>query len=181
MSKVLIIAGNGFEDVELIGTRDILIRNGHDVDVAFISDNDFVKSSYGMKIMIDKKIKDVIHELNLYDALFIPGGPGIDNVDYTEETDEIIEHFISKNKYVGAICAGPTLLAKRGYLKDKNAICYPDKKLQNILIKNGAKLVSTKCSFDQECSVVKDGKIITGLDMKTSLKFGEEFSNFIRK
>ncbi len=179
--KVLIIASNGFEDVEMIGTRDILIRNGFDVDVAFKTNDNLAISSYNLKIKVELKFKDVLNKLNEYIALFIPGGPGIDNIDLAIETDEIIKHFIDENKFIGAICAAPIVLAKRGYLKNKKAICYPDSKLQKILLKNGAKLVSTKCNFDDECAIVKDGKIMTGLDMKTTIRFAEEFSNFIIK
>ncbi len=179
--NILIIAGNGFEDTELFATRDIFIRKGHEVEMAFETNDEFVKSSYGIKIYVDNKLEDVISKLKDYDALFIPGGPGIENIDYANKTSEIISHFVDSNKYIGAICAAPTILAKRGVLKDKKSICYPDKSLQTIMIKNGANLVSTKCNFDEECSVVVDGKIITGLDMKTSIKFGEIFSKEILK
>ncbi len=180
--KVLIIASDGFEDVEMVATRDILIRNGFDVDVAFKSNgNLFATSSYNLKIKIELTFEKVLNKLNDYVALFIPGGPGVENIDLAKETDEIIKHFINEDKFIGAICAAPTILAKRGYLKDKKAICYPDSKLQKILIKNGSNLVSTKCNFSEECAIVRDGKIMTGLDMKTSIRFGEEFSKFISK
>ena len=179
--NVLVIAANGFEDVEMIAVRDILIRSGHDVDIASITrnDEDFITSLMGLRIKVDKKIENILGNLSKYDAIFLPGGPGTEKIDLSREIDEILEHFVKTNKFIGAICAAPTILAKRGYLKGKKAICYPDPKFQKILIKNGAKLVSTNCTYKDDCAVVRDGKIMTGLEMKTSIEFGIQFANFI--
>jgi putative intracellular protease/amidase len=87
----------------------------------------------------------LMRELDKFDALFIPGGPGNDNVDKFEGLDQIIEHFVKENKVVGAICAAPTLLAKRGYLDGKKAICFNDKNLRQIMIDNGAIIEHPSC------------------------------------
>ncbi len=174
--NVLIIASNGFEDVEMIAVRDILIRSGFEVEVSYFTDEDFVKSSYGLKIVVENKIKDTVKHLDKYDALFIPGGPGIEIIDDSEYINDILRHFISNNKHIGAICAAPSILAKRGILKDKKAIVYPDKKYWTIFKKYGVIFSTKECVPGDECSVVYDDKITTGMNMQSSIKFGYEFA-----
>ncbi len=179
--NVLIIASNGFEDVEMIAVRDILIRSGFEVDVSYFTDEEHVKSSYGLKIVVENKIRDTIKVLDKYDALFIPGGPGIENIDNSEYINDVLRHFISNDKHIGAICAAPSILAKRGLLKDKKAIVYPDKKYWTIFKKYGVIFSTKECIPGEDCSVVYDSKFTTGMNMQSSIKFGYEFAKNLEK
>lgn len=177
--KVLAIATHGFEETELIAVVDTLIRGGHDVDIAFEVDEEYANSGHNIKIKVEKKYKDVIPYLDEYGALFIPGGIGFTKLDKISKTNIIISHFDNFDKYIGAICAAPTLLAKRGILKGKEATVFYDKTLEKILIKEGAILNKEIDKFKPK--VVIDGKIITGNGMQASLIFGREFSKLLNK
>ncbi|BDV02371.1 MAG: 4-methyl-5(B-hydroxyethyl)-thiazole monophosphate biosynthesis protein [Candidatus Hepatoplasma vulgare] len=178
---VLVIATDGFEDVELVLVRDILIRQGYDVDLAFDTDKEYVFSTYGLKIKVDLRLDNILGSLGQYRALYIPGGIGVEKLEKNPSVYKIVQHFYENNKYIGALCMAPIILANAKILNGKRAIVYPNKKYQEILIKEGAHLEATKCKYDESCSVVIDGKIITGLDMYTSFKFANEFVKLIGK
>lgn len=72
-----------------------------------------------------------------------------------------IQLLLEQDKWVAAICAAPTLLAKRGFLPGKNAVCYPDMEDQLV----GA-------VPQMECSVVVDGHITTAVRPAPPLTLG---------
>ena len=69
--------------------------------------------------------------------------------------------FNEKDKYIAAICAAPSVLARLGILAGKNAACFPS--VEDELIKGGAVLSRDK--------VVVDGTIITSRGAGTALDF----------
>lgn len=178
---VLMLATDGFEDTELVLVRDILIRQGYDVDLAFDTDKDYVFSTYGLKIKVDLRLNSILNGLGQYRALYIPGGIGVEKLNKNPDVHKIVRFFNENNKYIGALCMAPIILAQAKILSGKRAIVYPNKKYQEILIKEGAHLEATKCKFDEACSVVRDGNILTGLDVYTSFKFANEFVKLIGK
>jgi 4-methyl-5(b-hydroxyethyl)-thiazole monophosphate biosynthesis len=111
----------------------------------FLNDEVHLRTSYGLLLKNPKNKEMYMRELDTFDALFIPGGPGTPNVDKDPNIDKILEHFVKHNKVIGTICAAPTLLAKRGYLKDKKAICFNDKKLRAEMINGGAIIENPNC------------------------------------
>ena len=171
--KILIIAHDNFEDIELVATRDVLLRKGVKVDLISMTNKINIVSTYGLRVKADGIIKNVLPKLNEYDALFIPGGRGLKDIDETKEIDEIINHFSSNKKIIGTLCAAPIILAKRGKLENINATCYPEDFFKNILIE-GKAIIS-----DEE--FVIDENIITGRDMKSSIEFAKQLSNQILK
>ena len=65
------------------------------------------------------------------------------------------------DKFVAAICAGPTVLADLGITDGKNATCYPG-------CEGG--MGSAKMVADAAC--VRDGKLITGTSAGCAVSFG---------
>lgn len=120
--KGLIILADGFEDVEAIGTIDILRRSGIEIKTCAISSINIV-TSHNIKIEADCLLKDLEEE---YDFLVIPGGRAVSTIlDKSKEIDELIKEFAKKNKLIAAICAAPSLVGKLGYLKNKEFTCFP--------------------------------------------------------
>lgn len=172
---VLILATDGFEDSELIVVRDLLIRKGFDVDVAFDSKKDYVTSSFNLKIKVEKRLDNVLRFLDSYVALYIPGGMSVEKLDQNPLIYKIIREFHEKNKVIGALSAAPLLLANANVLEDKKVICYPDKKIQATILRANGILVSTNCKTNDECAVISDKKIVTGLNMEVSFRFANQF------
>ena len=158
--KHLMLFVDGFEDVEAIATLDVLLRGNEEVTRVSMMGRNEVVSKSGNKLVFDTLIEDV--NLEEFDSLIIPGGPGSFNVmGHMEITNKIIEFFATNNKLVAAICAAPFLVGRLGYLKDKNYTVYPG--FENQVIGG---------NYLKECGVVRDGNFITAKAMFYSIDFG---------
>jgi len=147
MKKILVLLANGFEDIETITSVDIWRRGKLDVVLASI-DGLEVKSGTGIRIIADINIEDVTEED--YDLLFLPGGGGVKALDDSSKVKELIQSFMEKKKFVGAICAAPLILGKMGILDNRVFTCYPTFER---FAPDGKYNVT---------GVVQDGNIITG-------------------
>lgn len=115
------VVTNGFEDIEAVGTLAILRRAQLDVTFAAIDDNK-ASGRYGVNITDLVNLKDVNYDD--YDMLIIPGGPEYVAEEKNPAFLEMVKCFALKNKYIAAICAGPTILGHLGLLKGKKYTCY---------------------------------------------------------
>ena len=59
MKGVHIFLANGFEDMEALGTRDVLLRGGIDVRTVSITDEYMVESSHGLSVSVDTNWDDL--------------------------------------------------------------------------------------------------------------------------
>lgn len=160
--KLVMLLVEGFEIVEAMAPVDMLRRAGSDIDIVSVFDEELVESAQKVKVAIDKKLSDV--DLTQYDLMILPGGAGTYKYYESQKVIDAIKHFYEKRKYMAAICAAPSVLAKYNVLNGKNAISFPS--FTNILEENGANLVDTK--------VVIDGKIITARSAAAAIEFGLE-------
>jgi 4-methyl-5(b-hydroxyethyl)-thiazole monophosphate biosynthesis len=75
----------------------------------------------------------------------LPGGmPGAENLYNNMELEKAIAGRDVREKWIAAICAAPMILGKRGYLRNKEAVCYPgfEKDLYGAIIKNDRVIIS---------------------------------------
>lgn len=124
MGNIYLFLADGFEEVEALGTVDVLRRAGLPVKTVSIIDQLEVTSSHGVSVKADM----LFDEEALRDAemLVLPGGmPGSLNLSEHEELRRIILAFSAAGKPLAAICAAPMVYGKLGLLKDKKATCYP--------------------------------------------------------
>ena len=118
---VYILLGNGFEEIEALTPCDLLRRAG--VEVALVGVN-------GMEIVGSHKITvrpdiplDAVH-METMDMLVLPGGlRGVESILHCDAALELTKRAWQAGKFVCAICAAPTILAKRGILSDVPATC----------------------------------------------------------
>ena len=113
--KVLCIVTNGFEEVEFVGTVGILRRGNVDIDIFSIHGSKAI-GRYGIEVSNLYNFKDI--DVTKYDLLLIPGGPEYVEMENNMEFLNIIKYFYNSNKYIAAICAGPTILGHLGILKN---------------------------------------------------------------
>ena len=127
MYKGLIILANGFEDVEALGTIDILRRSGIQIDTYGLYDYEVLTQS-GHTIKVENLLKDLKQEKrNTYDFLVIPGGKAVFNVlEKDKLVNNIIDYFYLEQKLICAICAAPMILANLGYFKDQTYTVFPN-------------------------------------------------------
>lgn len=146
--KALMIVSQGLEECEGLVTRDILLRSGIEVTMMSLNNEEEITSSH----KLDIKVLPYFNDYQSYDLLILPGGKvGTLNNDNNPKINELLDFFI-RNKSVAAICAAPSILGKRGYLKNKKYTCYPGWEKEEYGIYTGEE-------------VVKDGNIITGRSM----------------
>ena len=157
--KVLIIYADGFEDVEALATRDVLVRAKIDViDAKINEDNEIVTSSHNLSIKGFKSLNNI--DVNDFDAVILPGGSrGVNNLLKSDKVISLLKEFANKDKLVCAICAAPMVLNKAGLLKEKRFTCYP-----------GCE-IGLEGIYTGEEVVVLD-KIITARSMMYSIPFG---------
>lgn len=149
MKKVLMLVTNGVEEIEALSARDVFIRAGLEVEMMNIKDEFEIVSSHQLLI----KVVPFHKNYQTFDCLYIPGGKlGVTNLDNFILLDEVIKHFLEHQKVVASVCAGPSLLGKRGYLKDRRFTCYPGWEVGYEGIYTGAE-------------VMEDENILTGRSM----------------
>ncbi len=159
MMKILICYADGFEDVEAIATRDVLVRAGISVYDAKIDDSkDLVVSSHKVALEGFKSLKNI--NINDFEGIIIPGGSkGVTNLLASEEVISLVKQFNNAHKLVAAICAGPMVLDQAGILNNKQFTCYPgcEEGLSGQYLR---------------MEVVEDDNIITARSMLYSIPFG---------
>jgi deglycase len=113
-ARVLILATDGFEELELTVPRDELRKAGARVDVASPKGEPirgWNKTDWGEKAPSDLKIADA--RPNEYAALVLPGGViNPDKLRVDPDAMKLVRSFVASGKVVAAICHGPWLLVQ---------------------------------------------------------------------
>lgn len=158
---IYVFMADGFEETEAIAPIDMLRRAGCDVVTVGIK-NDGVKSSHGVPVLCD--ITDMQVELDeRLEMIILPGGmPGTLNIEANAVVQSAIDYCVDNNIPIGAICAAPSIIGKKGLLDGKEATCFPG--FEKYLI--GAKLSDKK--------VVTDGIFTTAAGAGVAVEFGLE-------
>lgn len=154
--KACIIITNGFEEAETLCPFDMLVRGGVEVDMYSLND-DNIKGRSGA--VLTDLLPFSNFDSTKYDMLILPGGPEWKEIEASKKVQAVISEFVTQDKYIGAICAAPTILGRAGVLKGKNYTCFESM--------NG----DFGGTFHQQY-VVKDGKIITACSAAASIDFG---------
>lgn len=154
--KICMIVTDGFEEIEAVGTYAILRRGGLTVDIYSLLDKD-ATGRFGLTVTNLRPFSQFNAEE--YGALVIPGGPEYKALEASQDVQAIIKQFIDAGKLVAAICAGPTILGRAGYLKGKKYTCF------------------TAMNEDfggeyQDGYAVRDGNLITGKSAAATIDFG---------
>lgn len=174
--KVVVCFATGYEEVEALATVDVLRRAGIEVIMTGV-DGEVVASSRNIKIQMDELVENI--KWDEIDMIMLPGGlPGVDNLFSNSIICEVVKNFKAQEKWIGAICAAPSILGKLGLLKGEKATCYPgfEKTLEGAVV-----------TYDR---VTVSNKVITGIGAGASLEFafmvletlkGKEIAEKLRK
>ena len=165
--KAFVFLATGFEEMEAIGTIDILRRGGIETITLSITGDRTVTGVHGIPVIADEQIEN-IDSFNC-DALVLPGGgPGsllLNN--HTGLRHALVEAF-REGKLIAAICASPRVFGSLGLLNGKNATCYPG--IEPEL--TGATILPDP--------VVIDGNIITGRGPGLVIDFGLAILTYLK-
>ena len=153
MTRVLIMATDGFEQSELMKPKANLEEAGIETTVASLEDGEIKgwdQKDWGDTVKVDITVAEA--SASDYDALLLPGGqmnPDILRMD--EKAVALVKAFADADKPIAAICHGPWLLAEAGIIDGKTVTSWPS--IRTDLKNAGANVV------DQE--VACDGNLIT--------------------
>lgn len=159
MEKAFVFLATGFEEMEAIGTADVLRRAGIQAATVSITGDKTVVGAHNIPVCADY----LFEEAPLADAaaLVLPGGlPGAHNLNACEPLKEALLQQYREGRIVAAICAAPLVLGGLGLTKGRRATCYPG--FEDALI--GA----TTCGANVET----DGNVITGKGPGLVFDFG---------
>lgn len=155
---VYVILGKGFEEIEAITQVDVLRRSGAEVRTAGIGGLQ-VEGAHGIVVTADCTVEQM--DVANADMIVIPGGlGGVEAISGDACAMAAIKKAYEDGKYVAAICAGPSVLAKLGIIEGKNVTSYP-----------GTKDWLGDVVYHEDKPVVVDGKIITSRAPGTSVAF----------
>lgn len=155
--KAIILLADGFEDVEALATRDILLRGGVEVTTISINEDLVVNSSHGLTLLADDYFN---LDYKDFDAIILPGGKrGVDNLISNDDVLNYVKKAYNDEKLVCAICAAPSILIKLGILDGKEFTCYSS-------FEKGHK------GKYNPVGVVVSNNVITGKSMYYSNEFG---------
>ena len=157
---VYMLLGTGFEETEAIAPLDLLRRAGVEVQTVGITGKT-VYGSHNIGIVADITPDEM--DLESMEMIILPGGlGGVASARASKEALNALRYGWEHDRYVAAICAGPTVLADLGITDGRNATCFP-----------GCESQMGKATM-VNAAAVTDGKLITGTSAGCAISFGLE-------
>ena len=121
---VYVFLAEGFEEMEAIAPIDLLRRAGCAVQTVAVGTSRTVTGSHGIPLTADITAAEVT-TVGL-EAVILPGGmPGTLHLEADVTVQTMIDHAVSEDLVLGAICAAPSILGHKGLLDGKHAVCFP--------------------------------------------------------
>ena len=156
---VYMLLGTGFEETEAIAPLDLLRRAGVEVTTVGLNGK-IIKGSHNIGIEADIEIGEM--DLTDLEMIILPGGlGGVASCRACPAAMDALKFAWDNDKYVAAICAGPTVLADLGITAGMNATCYP-----------GCEDSMGSAIMIEDAAVVTDEKLITGTSAGCAIPFG---------
>ena len=156
---VYMLLGTGFEETEAIAPLDLLRRAGVEI-MTFGVNGKIIRGSHNIGVEADIEIGQM--DLTNLEMIILPGGlGGVTSVRASEEAMNALKFAWDNDKFVAAICAGPTVLADLGITAGMNATCYP-----------GCEGGMGSAFVIEDAAVVIDEKLITGTSAGCAIPFG---------
>ena len=158
---VYVLLGTGFEEVEAIAPVDLMRRAGIEVQTVGITG----KTVTGRhKIPVEADILPENMDLESMDMIVLPGGlGGVASARASQAALDALRWGWEHDRFVAAICAGPTVLADLGIPDGKKATCFP-----------GCEGQMGKADMVPGAAALRDGKLITGTSAGCAIPFALE-------
>ena len=167
MAKALIvIAQNGYQDVELKGTRDGLIEAGFEVELCSKEARECMGKFEGKEQAV-VAMRDA--DVSRYDRFAFIGGPGAKELREDDEALDLARRIAKTGKVFGAICIAPTILAAAGVLDGKEAAVWNEDGDQGIYVEQFGVFFTGE-------HITIDGNIITADGPEVAVDFGKKLA-----
>ena len=155
---VYVLLGTGFEETEAIAPIDLMRRAGIPVQTVGLNGK-VIYGGHGIGVEADI----TAHEMDLasLELIMLPGGlGGVKSIRESKPAMDAIRFAYENDKFVAAICAGPTILAELGITDGKDAVCYPGCEEEM----GSAHMITAPW--------IRSGKVITGTSAGCAVPFG---------
>ena len=158
---VYVLLGTGFEEVEAIAPVDLMRRAGIQVQTVGITGKTVAGSH---KIPVEADILPENMDLESMDMIDLPGGlGGVASARASQAALDALRWGWEHDRFVAAICAGPTVLADLGIPDGIKATCFP-----------GCEGQMGKADMVPGVAALRDGKLITGTSAGCAIPFALE-------
>ncbi len=158
-TMVFLFFTTGTEELEALGTADILRRAGLELQIVSTTGNRVVTGAHGINVQTDTLIEDI--DFMDADLLVLPGGmPGATNFASHPLLNERMRDHILTGRPLAAICAAPLVPGRLGLLAGHRVTCYPGFEEQ------------LKGAICTGALVEVDGQFITGKGPAAVFEFG---------
>jgi protease I len=181
MPKVLLLAGDAAESLEVMYPYQRLIEEGYEVDMAapsvkklqfvvhdFVEEFDTYTEKLGYTWPADVAFADV--DPSQYVALVIPGGRAPEYIRNDPDVQRIVRHFMNEDLPVAQLCHAPLVLAAAGVLEGRRTAGYPA--LEPDVRAAGAEFVNA--------GGVIDGQMVSGRAWNDNPAWMREFIEILR-
>lgn len=150
MSKIGVLIGPKFEDVEYNKPSNAFKKAGHELTRIGLEEGQTVEGKEEKtKVTVEKSAKDV--SVEDFDAIFIPGGCSPDKLREDQNVVKFVKEFVESDKPVFAICHAPQLLITAQVIEGRRVTGW--KSIIQDIKNAGAEYVNEE--------VVEDGNIIS--------------------
>ncbi len=167
-TALLFIAQQGYQDIELKGTRDGLLEAGFKVTLCSLEKGE-CRGKYDGTEQADMSVQDV--DVHAFDQIIFIGGPGAVELWKSKDVTGLAQKAYEAGKIVGAICIAPKILAVAGILQGKKAtVSNSDGKQGKFLEEYGAIYTGDP--------VTVDGRVITANGPDAAVEFGRTMASF---
>lgn len=156
---VYVLLGTGFEETEAIAPVDLMRRAGIQVHTVGLN-GPTVFGGHGIGIQADITAEEM--DLTALEMIVLPGGlGGVASIRASQAAMDAIRFAWENQKYVAAICAGPTVLADLHITDGCSAVCYP-----------GCEGSMGSASIVPDTPCFTHGRVITGASAGCAVPFG---------
>lgn len=156
---VYVLLGTGFEETEAIAPVDLLRRADIPVQTVGLTGK-IIQGSHGIPVEADITIDQM--DLTELTMIVLPGGlGGVASARACPKALDALKFAWENDKFVAAICAGPTVLADLHIPDNRKATCYP-----------GCESGMGDAKMEANVPCVRDGNLITGTSAGCAIPFG---------
>jgi len=171
-SVLIIVAQDGFKDVEYGTTRSVLEGAGAKITVAS-NKAGLCKGVDGLEIKSELGFGSGKIDLSSYSAVVLIGGPGTIKYFYhNKDIIALVKDAQSQDKVIGAICLAPGVVAEAGILNGKKATVFDSSDARKLFDDNGVKYTGD--------AITVEGKIITANGPSAAEDFGKRLVELLK-
>jgi protease I len=170
MKALVIVAEEGYQDLEYSKLKEILEKSG--VEVITVSKKiGICKGKLGGSIKATSSIDDI--DVSDYDAIIFIGGPGSVRYQHDVQAHLTAQEAVNRDKVLAAICIAPTILAYADVLEGKKATVWNEDGHQRELLENQGAIYVAE-------DLVVDGKLVTANGPESAEKFGNKILEILK-